>query len=68
MRHLLRMQRHVHRTGAQHRWVEIKAEPMSQAGHKRPILGVRAMSASTRRVEPVDATLYLRGKKMELGR
>ena len=34
--HTLRaMQRHVHRTGPQHRWVEIKAKPMSQSGHKR---------------------------------
>jgi hypothetical protein len=37
-------------------------------GQERPIRGVGATSALHRRVQPVDATLYLRGKKMELGR
>ena len=37
-------------------------------GHERLICDDDATSAFPRRVQPVDATLYLRGKKMELGR
>jgi hypothetical protein len=41
---------------------------MSAVGHWLPRRALLGMSVLPRRVQPVDATLYLSGKKMELGR